>query len=101
MSMLDDPNLDLESRLNGQTGRIGWHELERYYARGVVRQVAKGLDLIAVGKAIIDNDQAQVEGWINNDQLKVPQDDQALEWHERNAELWALVIAPWVLVQET
>nr|WP_183410079.1 DUF2288 domain-containing protein [Litorivivens lipolytica] len=97
---MDDPNLDLESRLNGQTGRIGWHELERYYARGVVRQVAKGLDLIAVGKAIIDNDQTQVEAWINNEQLRVPEDDQALAWHERNAELWALVIAPWVLVQE-
>ena len=101
MSNLDDPSLDLETRLNGQTGRIAWHELQRYYARGVVREVAKGLDLIAVGGAIIDNNKGQVEAWIEGGQLSVPEVNRSLEWHERDADLWALVIAPWVLVQES
>ncbi len=100
MNDLNDPNLDLETRLNGQTGRIAWHELQRYYARGLVREVAKGLDLIDVGRAIIDNNKTVVEAWIEAGQLSVPEDARALEWHEREADLWALVIAPWVLVQE-
>ena len=63
--------------------------------------MAKGLDLITVGGAIIDNNKEQVEAWIESGQLSVPEDDRALAWHEGDAELWALVIAPWVLVQET
>lgn len=95
----DDPTLDLETRLNGQTGRIHWHELQRYFARGVVREVSADIDLIQAGKAIIDNDTQTVEGWIAQDRLRVPEDDQAQRWFEDNVEVWALVIAPWVLVQ--
>lgn len=100
MSVFDDPELDLEKRLNGQTARIEWTELQRYYARGVVREVTRGLDLIEVGRAIIDNNKEQVETWIETARLRVPQDDRAREWLADNAQLWALVIAPWVLVQE-
>lgn len=95
----DDPTLDLETRLNGQTGRIHWHELQRYFARGVVREVSADLDLIQAGKAIIDNDTPTVESWIAQERLRVPQDEQAQRWFEENVEVWALVIAPWVLVQ--
>ncbi|WP_372748118.1 DUF2288 domain-containing protein [Litorivivens sp.] len=99
MNHFKDPMLDLETRLNGQTGRIGWHELQRYFARGVVREVAQGIDLIDAGKAIIDNDTSTVEAWIAQDKLRVPDDTQAQQWFDENAEVWALVIAPWVLIQ--
>lgn len=91
--------VDLETRLNGQTAKIHWHDLQRYFARGVIRQVASGWDLITVGKAIIDNDSAQVQAWLDEDVLTVPDSECAQRWVTANAELWALVIAPWVLVQ--
>ena len=89
----------LETRLNGQTAKIRWHELQRYFARGVVREVAPGEDLVAVGKAIIDNDTERVRQWLASQVLTVPDDARARRWHADDAELWALVVAPWVLVQ--
>lgn len=93
-------DIDLETRLNGQTAKIPWHELQRPFASSVVRQVARGVDLIAVAKAIIDNDSQQVQAWLDDEMLTVPDADCARRWFEHNAELWALVVAPWVLVQE-
>lgn len=90
---------DLETRLNGQTAKIRWHELQRYFARGVVREVVAGEDLIAVGKAIIDNDTEQVQQWLAGQVLTVPDDAQAQRWFVDDAEFWALVVAPWVLIQ--
>lgn len=90
---------DLETRLNGQTAKIRWHELQRYFARGVVREVAPGEDLIAVGKAIIDNDTERVQQWLASQVLTVPDDAQALRWVVDDPEFWALVVAPWVLIQ--
>ena len=93
-------DIDLETRLNGQTAKIHWHELQRHFAGGVIRQVGRDLDLIAVGKAIIDNDSKQVQQWLDSELLIVPGADSALQWYEANTQLWALVVAPWVLVQE-
>ncbi len=93
-------DIDLETRLNGQTAKIHWHELQRYFARGVVRQVDADADLIAVGKAIIDNDKDQVQAWVDAQVLTVPAAASAQHWYDANTELWALVVAPWVLVQE-
>lgn len=90
---------DLETRLNGQTAKIRWHELQRYFARGVVREVVPGEDLIAVGKAIIDNDTEQVQQWLARQVLTVPDDAQARRWVVDDPEFWALVVAPWVLIQ--
>ncbi len=97
----DPDDMDLETRLNGQTAQIHWHELQRYFARGVVRQVAVGVDLISVGRAIIDNDSDRVQAWLDTEVLTVPDESTALRWFEANTELWALVVAPWVLVQES
>jgi len=94
-------DVDLETRLNGQTAKIHWHELQRYFASGVIRQLAGGEDLVLVGKAIIDNDSARVQELLDNERLTVPDAACAQRWYDANTELWALVIAPWVLVQET
>lgn len=96
----DSDEMDLETRLNGQTAQIHWHELQRYFARGVVRQVAVGVDLITVGRAIIDNDSNTVQAWLDAEVLTVPDADCAQRWFDADTELWALVVAPWVLVQE-
>ena len=40
--------IPVRALLNAQTGRIGWPELARHFARGVVVCVAEGEDLLAV-----------------------------------------------------
>lgn len=85
----------------GATARIEWQDLEPNFARGEVLVVDSALDLVAVAQALIDDDSAMVKGWMQAGQLSSASDKQAADWHERNPDtLWAVVIRPWVLVQE-
>ena len=44
---------------------------------------------------------ARFEQWIESGEVAPVSDQQALAWYQANAELWAVVAAPWVLVQQT
>ncbi|RMF18249.1 MAG: DUF2288 domain-containing protein [Gammaproteobacteria bacterium] len=94
----DDPDL-LRAKLNTDTARIRWHELQRYWARGQVVRVHSRLNLIDVGLALRADDKALFERWMRAGDVGPVTDDQARQWVESDPELWALVIAPWVLVQ--
>ncbi len=90
----------LEARLNLETGRIGWGELARHFARGVVVRVAPGTDLVAVATAMAGDDRAAVERWMACGDIAVATTDDARRWARRDEAFWAVVVAPWVLVQE-
>ncbi len=90
----------LETQLNGETGRLRWAELERHFARGVVVWVDAGLDLVAVAAAFVRDDEAAVMAWMTAGQVQRADTEQARDWHARDADLWAVVAAPWVLVQD-
>lgn len=85
----------------GATAQIEWSALEPHFARGELLVVASGLDLVTVAQAFIDDDSGKVKGWMEQGQLAVASDEQAADWFERNpGTLWAVVIRPWVLMQE-
>ncbi|MFA5678596.1 MAG: DUF2288 domain-containing protein [Pseudomonas sp.] len=85
----------------GATAQIEWKDLEPHFARGELLVVASGLDLVEVAQALIDDDSAAVQGWMQQSQFGAATDEQAADWHQRNPDtLWAVVIRPWVLVQE-
>ena len=86
--------------LNRQTARIRWAELQRHFARGVVLRAAGHLDLVAVAAAMADDDRERVAAWQATGELAPATDDEARAWHADDAELWAVVVAPFVLVQE-
>ncbi len=94
-----DPEL-LRQKLMLETAAIGWRELEPHYARGVVVQAAAGLDLVEVGMALIADDKTQVEAWMNTGELGPVAEEEAQAWHQAESSVWALVVAPWVLVQK-
>ena len=87
--------------LNRETARIRWAELERHFARGVVIRVAPELDLVAVAVAFANDDRAAVEAWLAGGGVGHLDTDSARDWRRRDPPLWAVVTAPWVLVQET
>lgn len=93
------PEEDLFTRLNRQTARIQWKELERFYAQGATLVVAPGVDLVAVAQAVAEDDKDRVKAWMDAKQFGPVGDEQAKLWFESDAELWAVVVAPWVLVQ--
>ena len=83
-----------------QTARIHWHELQTYYAGGSVITVAPGLNLVEVAVQLGLDNTACFQGWIDSGEVAAVSDEQALIWYESNVELWAVVAAPWVLVQQ-
>ncbi|GGC64875.1 DUF2288 domain-containing protein [Marinobacter halophilus] len=99
MSFPESPD-QLKARLNLETSRIHWHELQTHYARGQVVRVAPELDLLNVASELTADNKARFEHWMSNGDIGDVSPDLARAWYDRNAELWAVVIAPWVLVQD-
>lgn len=89
-----------QARLNAETARLSWPELERHFARGAVIRIDSELDLIDVAIAIADDEKAAIETWMNAGQVGHPDMENAKDWVERQPDFWTVVIAPWVLIQE-
>jgi len=100
MSSKDDTS-ELITRLNGETAKIEWHQLQKHYASGSVISVAPGFDLIKVAIALHRDDTAQVKQWLAEKLVTEVNDTQAQRWYDEKTSVWALVIPPFVLVQET
>ncbi|MBF8177902.1 DUF2288 domain-containing protein [Herminiimonas contaminans] len=100
MSTPNEEQQLLHAKLNMETSQIGWQELLRYFAGGLVIVVADELDLVDVAARFAVDDKAAVEQWLNAGQLAKVSDAQAHIWLEADAMLWTVVARPWVLVQE-
>lgn len=90
----------LRTEYHKQTARIRWHELQTWYARGSVIRVDGTMNLVEVAVQLGLDNAARFEQWISEGSVAPVSDDQALAWYEVNEELWAVVAAPWVLVQQ-
>ncbi|WP_298608764.1 DUF2288 family protein [uncultured Thiothrix sp.] len=97
---MDELELPLSTRLNLETGRITWKELGFFFARGRILQVVTELDLIKVATALANDDASQVSGWLTAQQVRILPDAIAKEWAADDNNLWAVVVAPWVVVQK-
>lgn len=91
----------LRAKMNLETARIPWAELQRYYARGQVVAVSASLDLMTVAVALSQDDKPRFEAWMASGELGEVSPDQARQWYAEETSLWALVVAPWVLVQNS
>ena len=90
----------LRSKLNGETAKMDWNELVRHFARGVVIRVEQGLDLVDVAARIAADDKTTIERWLAGGQISRASNEDAMDWNERQPVFWAVVTAPWVIVQE-
>jgi len=90
----------LYAKLLGETAPIRWQELQPFFARGALLWVAGSADLIAVAQAVASDDQARVAEWMSQGVLGKLEDGRAEDLLTRDPQLWAVVVAPWVLVQE-
>jgi hypothetical protein len=96
----DDKIRALRRQLNSETGRIGWQPLQRPFARGVLLKVAMDMDLVEVAARITADDGETVRDWLASGSLARATAEDALDWQSRQPVFWAVVTAPWVLVQE-
>jgi len=90
----------LRAKLNGETAKVSWAEMQRHHARGVVVRVEGQLDLVEVAVAMACDEGAVVGRWMQAGQVGKVSDEQARDWLARDPVLWSVVVAPWVLVQE-
>jgi len=92
--------LGMLEKLYSETARISWSELQRFFAQGVVINVSPELDLLETA-LLFAQDQAQdLEVLMGKGVVCAPSNDQAREWFQRDAVLWSVVVAPFVLVQD-
>jgi hypothetical protein len=90
----------LYAKLLGETARIDWHALQPFFAKGALLWVASRLDLIAVAEAMAENREGPVKAWLEAGELAKVGESLAAQLLERDPELWAVVVSPWVLFQE-
>ena len=89
----------IRAKINSETAKIPWRELQRFFAQGKIMLVAANLDLVDVALAVQQDQVDRVKRWTDTTRLGPVSDDQARRWFETDISLWAVVVKPWVLVQ--
>jgi hypothetical protein len=99
--MKTDPLKDqeLHDKINNETARVRWSELERHFAHGAVVYVSEALDLVEVALRVAHDDKDTVTRWMNEGKVAKVSDVQAQTWQAADTLLWASVVSPFVLVQ--
>jgi len=87
------------TKLNLETARIAWKDLQRFFASGAAIFVSEDLDLIEVAYQLSEDNRQQFEQWMAAGQVARVSDEQAQAWFEADVELWAVVVSPYVLLQ--
>lgn len=96
---MGDDVQQLRTKLNSETAKIPWLELQRFYAQGNVLFVDSTLDLVEVACQFVSDNVEQFNQWKDEQKVATVSDDQARQWFATDAVLWAVVVAPWILVQ--
>jgi len=87
------------AKVNLETARIAWKELQRFFASGSAIHVSEELDLVEVAFQMSRDNSALIQQWMVAGKLGKVTDAQAAAWFETDALVWAVVVSPWVLVQ--
>ena len=90
----------VRQKLNQDTAKIKWGALNEHQQIECVIAVSADLDLIDVACEFTFDNHDQVKAWMEQEQIMKVSDEQAQQWKTEDRELWAVVVAPWVLVQE-
>ncbi len=94
-----DPQL-VRTKINTETAKIPWSDLQRFFASGKTLFVNNTLDLIDVAYAFHIDDSESVEQWIQSEQIHTVSTEQARRWIAEDSLVWAVVVKPWVLIQD-
>lgn len=95
----NDPAV-VRRKLNHDTAKIKWSTLHEHQQIESVITVSTDLDLIDVACEFTFDNHDQVKAWLEQEQIAKVTDEKAQQWKTEERELWAVVVAPWVLVQE-
>ncbi|NNG25461.1 DUF2288 domain-containing protein [Telluria aromaticivorans] len=94
-----EKDTELHDKINRETGRVKWSELDRHFASGSVIYVSEELDLIEVALRVAHDDKDSITAWMAAGTVAKVSDLQAQTWTAADATVWASVVSPFVLVQ--
>jgi len=97
---MEKNQVPLSDKLNLETARAPWRELQTFFASGLVLHVKACQDLLVVAEQLSADNAALFKQWLSDKTVQKVSDEQALAWYEADVQLWTLVIKPWILVQE-
>lgn len=92
-------NPELRDKLNRETARIPWADLQPHFARGSAVYVAPDLDLIDVAMLFAEDRSEAIHSLMAQQRVVLVTEVQAANWADQERSMWAVVVAPWVLVQ--
>ena len=99
MTATGTPGEIYRAKLNLETSKIAWKELQRFFASGSALAVSADMDLVEVAYQMSQDNVAQIQQWAAAGKLGKVSDEQAKEWLADDVSVWAVVTSPWVLVQ--
>ena len=80
---------------------VCWRELKIHLQRDAIITVSTALDIITVAEAVANDNKDAVEGWIENNQLGKPSEDQLKSWEENQEKSFKmLIVQPFILIQD-
>ncbi len=90
----------IQAKINSETARIPWRDLQRFFATGKTLYLTAELDLVKAAYAFQEDRTEQVDNWIKQEKITAVSTAQAKDWIENDSQVWAVVVKPWVLVQD-
>ena len=99
MNTKPENDTELRTKINLETARLPWSELERHFAQGTVVYVSEELDLVDVAVRISHDDKTAIAAWMAEGKVGKVTDVQAQTWAQSEALLWTSVVNPFILVQ--
>lgn len=97
--MNEESGAELQQKILQETACYPWKELIRQFAAGNVVVVADGLDLVEVAYWMASDNATAIAPLLASGQLAKVSDEQAQQWLKEEAELWTVVVKPWIVVQ--
>ena len=67
-----------KEKVNLETAKIHWKDLQRFFAKGEAVWVSSELDLVEVGYQFSIDSKSHVQAWMENNQVALVSDAQAL-----------------------
>ena len=96
----NNSNISTRQRFAEQTAEIGFEELQKHFAKGILINVDPQLDLLDVAVQIHADNTDQIKKWMNEASIQRAHDEHAKVWIDNKSILLAVTVAPWVLVQD-
>ena len=90
---------ELKHKLLAETSKIAWKELQVFFAQGSAIHVASKLGLVDVAMQMSRDNAEQVKQWMDAGLIAPVSDEQAKLWYDNDILVWAVVVKPWILVQ--